>query len=137
MKRKPIIAAGLLSAVFAAFMGFISWAQAQNIQERQTFENRLDSTKAAYEKQLKALTERVAKLEGDKKTKEKQDELDKYNLIFLNIEIDPVMLGEERGWNLTPWVRKRMRTVGTITVCICPCSSRMWTMKTQGTFRMS
>lgn len=36
----------------------------------------------------------------------KQDELDKYNLIFLNIEIDPVMLGEERGWNLTPWVRK-------------------------------
>ena len=35
----------------------------------------------------------------------KQEELDRYNLIFLNIEIDPVMLGEERGWNLTPWVR--------------------------------
>lgn len=34
----------------------------------------------------------------------KEDELNKYGLIFLNIEIDPVMLGEERGWDLTPWV---------------------------------
>ena len=36
----------------------------------------------------------------------KEDELDKYNLIFLNIEIDPLMLGEERGWTVTPWVEK-------------------------------
>jgi hypothetical protein len=35
----------------------------------------------------------------------KQDELDKYNLIFLNIEIDPYMLGEERGWTMTPWIK--------------------------------
>ena len=34
----------------------------------------------------------------------KEDEINKYSLIFLNIEIDPVMLGEERGWTLTPWV---------------------------------
>lgn len=40
----------------------------------------------------------------------KQEELDKYNLIFLNIEIDPIMLGEERGWNLTPWVEEAFKT---------------------------
>lgn len=36
----------------------------------------------------------------------KEDELNKYGLIFLNIEIDPVMLGEEREWTMTPWVEK-------------------------------
>jgi hypothetical protein len=32
--------------------------------------------------------------------------LPKYNLIFLDIDIDPIMLGEEMGWELTPWVQK-------------------------------
>ena len=31
--------------------------------------------------------------------------LSKYNLIFLDLDIDPVKLGEEQGWNLTPWVK--------------------------------
>ena len=35
-----------------------------------------------------------------------EDDLNKYNLIFLNIEIDPVMLGEERGWTMAPWIEK-------------------------------
>ena len=34
-----------------------------------------------------------------------EDDLNKYNLIFLNIEIDPVMLGEERGWTMAPWIK--------------------------------
>lgn len=34
----------------------------------------------------------------------KEDELNKYGLIFLNLDIDPVKLGEERGWTMTPWV---------------------------------
>ena len=33
------------------------------------------------------------------------DNLSKYNLIFLDLDIDPVKLGEEQGWNLTPWVQ--------------------------------
>ena len=36
----------------------------------------------------------------------KEDELNKYGLIFLNLDIDPIMLGEEQGWTMTPWVLK-------------------------------
>ena len=35
----------------------------------------------------------------------KEDELNKYGVIFLNIEIDPIKLGEEKGWTVTPWVK--------------------------------
>jgi hypothetical protein len=31
--------------------------------------------------------------------------LEKYNLIFVDFDIDPVKLGEEMGWELTPWVQ--------------------------------
>lgn len=32
------------------------------------------------------------------------DELDQYNLIFLNLIIDPAEMGESYGWEMTPWV---------------------------------
>lgn len=35
-----------------------------------------------------------------------QESLDTYNLIFMNFDIDPVELGEQYGWTLTPWVAK-------------------------------
>jgi hypothetical protein len=34
------------------------------------------------------------------------EELNKYGLIFLNIDIDPIKLGEQQGWTMTPWVLK-------------------------------
>lgn len=35
--------------------------------------------------------------------------LNKYRLIFLDFSIDPIMLGEEMGWELTPWVERAYR----------------------------
>ena len=34
------------------------------------------------------------------------ENLSKYNIIFLDLDIDPIKLGEERGWEVTPWVLK-------------------------------
>lgn len=34
------------------------------------------------------------------------ENLSKYNLIFLDLDIDPLMLGEQMGWTITPWVRR-------------------------------
>ena len=34
-----------------------------------------------------------------------EDDLNKYSLIFYNIDIDPIELGEEMGWEVTPWVK--------------------------------
>ena len=33
------------------------------------------------------------------------NELDVYNLIFLNFIVDPIQMGETYGWELTPWVK--------------------------------
>jgi len=33
-----------------------------------------------------------------------QEQLDRYNIVFLNFDIDVTMLGEEYEWTLTPWV---------------------------------
>jgi hypothetical protein len=33
------------------------------------------------------------------------DQLAKYNLIFLNFDIDPAILAEEMGWELNSWVK--------------------------------
>jgi hypothetical protein len=33
------------------------------------------------------------------------ENLEKYNLIFVDFDIDPIKLGEEMGWKLTPWVK--------------------------------
>jgi hypothetical protein len=35
-----------------------------------------------------------------------QEQLDKYNLIFMDLDIDPLTLGEENGWDMTSWVKK-------------------------------
>lgn len=35
-----------------------------------------------------------------------QEQLDKYNLIFMDFDIDPIILGREKGWDMTSWVRK-------------------------------
>lgn len=35
-----------------------------------------------------------------------ENNLPKYNLIFLDFDIDPIKLGEEMGWELTPWVKR-------------------------------
>ena len=35
----------------------------------------------------------------------KPEELDQYNLIFLNLIIDPVEMGEAYEWEMTPWVK--------------------------------
>jgi hypothetical protein len=34
------------------------------------------------------------------------EQLTKYNLIFLNFDIDPAMLAEEMGWELNSWVKE-------------------------------
>ena len=34
------------------------------------------------------------------------ENLEKYNLIFLDFDIDPVKLGEEMDWSLSPWVKR-------------------------------
>jgi len=33
------------------------------------------------------------------------EELDQYNLIFLNLIVDPVKMGETYGWEMTSWVK--------------------------------
>lgn len=35
-----------------------------------------------------------------------ENNLSKYSLIFLDFDIDPIKLGEEMDWELTPWVRR-------------------------------
>jgi len=34
------------------------------------------------------------------------EQLTKYNLIFLNFDVDPAMLAEEMGWELNSWVKE-------------------------------
>lgn len=34
------------------------------------------------------------------------EDLERYNIIFLNLDFNPIELGEERGWELNPWVQK-------------------------------
>ena len=34
------------------------------------------------------------------------EQLQKYSLIFLNFDVDPIKLGEQMGWTVTPWVKK-------------------------------
>jgi hypothetical protein len=38
-----------------------------------------------------------------------EEELNKYGLIFLNLDIDPAMVGEQQGWTMTPWVKNAYR----------------------------
>lgn len=35
-----------------------------------------------------------------------EENLSKYNLIFLDFDIDPIMFGEEMGWTITPWIER-------------------------------
>ena len=37
------------------------------------------------------------------------EQLNKYGLIFLDIEINPLELGEQMGWTMTPWVENAFR----------------------------
>ena len=34
------------------------------------------------------------------------EELDQYNLIFLNLIVDPAKMGEAYGWNMNTWVKR-------------------------------
>ena len=34
------------------------------------------------------------------------DEINNYNIIFLEIVIDPVKMGEVYGWDINPWIEK-------------------------------
>jgi hypothetical protein len=36
------------------------------------------------------------------------EQLTKYNLIFLNFDVDPAMLAEEMGWELNTWVKSAL-----------------------------
>lgn len=33
-------------------------------------------------------------------------DLDYYNIIFMNLDFDPIKLGEDKDWELSPWVKK-------------------------------
>lgn len=35
----------------------------------------------------------------------KESDLNNYGVIFYNLDIDPIMLGEQMGWEITPWVK--------------------------------
>ena len=34
------------------------------------------------------------------------EELDQYNLIFLNLIVDPAKMGEQYGWEMNTWVKR-------------------------------
>jgi hypothetical protein len=42
----------------------------------------------------------------------KEDEINKWNIIFLDVTIDPYELGREKGWTVTRYLRRRIEDDG-------------------------
>jgi len=40
------------------------------------------------------------------------EEINKWNLIFLDVIIDPYELGRQEGWTVSPYLRRRMEEEG-------------------------
>ena len=42
----------------------------------------------------------------------REDEINKWNLIFLDVTIDPYELGRQEGWTVSPYLRRRIEKEG-------------------------